>query len=80
MLDAIQDTDKANKQRFAVFAPYNGEVSYELPLNNCLPPSDDGCKPIAALYCNQSDKNGIITVNEGAESLGGATLAKMYNW
>ena len=75
MLDAISDTDKANKQRFAVFAPYNGEVSYELPLNNCLPPSDDGCKPIAALYCNESDKNGIIDVNEGAESLGGAT-----NW
>lgn len=75
MLDAISDTDKANKQRFAVFAPYNGEVSYELPLNNCLPPSDDGCEPIAALYCNESDKNGIITVNEGAETLGGAT-----NW
>ncbi len=75
MLDAISDTDKANKQRFAVFAPYSGEVSYELPLNNCLPPPDDGCEPIAALYCNASDKNGVITVNEGAETLGGKT-----NW
>ena len=73
ILDAVSTTTKANRQRFAVFAPSNGKVSYELPLSNCNNPGGDSCQPYAALFCNESDKNGVITVNEGAPSEGAET-------
>ena len=73
MLDAASTTGKGNRQKFAVFAPSEGKVTYKLPLSNCNTPSTDACQPYAALFCNESDKNGVITVNEGAPSEGAPT-------
>ncbi|MBE6158256.1 MAG: hypothetical protein E7159_00300 [Firmicutes bacterium] len=73
MLDAASTTKKGNRQKFAVFAPSEGKVTYKLPLSNCNTPTTDACQPYAALFCNESDKNGVITVNEGAPSEGAPT-------
>lgn len=73
MLDAASTTGKGNRQKFAVFAPSEGKVTYKLPLSNCNTPTPNACQPYAALYCNESDKNGVITVNEGAPSEGAPT-------
>ena len=73
MLDVASTTGKGNRQKFAVFAPSEGKVTYKLPLSNCNTPTTDACQPYAALYCNESDKNGVITVNEGAPSEGAPT-------
>lgn len=74
ILDALSTTAIANRQRFAVFndGP-GGVVKYTYTINNCPDKTVDACQPIAGFYCEQSDVNGPIVINEGSHSLGGET-------
>ena len=71
MLDAVDDTTKANRQRFVVFVPSNGSISYELPLNNCNTPPPT-CVPQAAFNCDNENRTTAV-VNEGDANGDGIT-------
>ena len=73
MLDSVTENSKNGHQRFAVFAKGAPQtVSYETVLSNCQPEPviPEACEMPANLTCNESDVNGVITVNEGSENGG----------